>query len=102
MKPAVIPFKKFSEDILAIIVSPNNANEKYSGALNLSANLARYGEIVTNAKQLINQPITEAIVEALRAFAACPFFTKGYPSKHVAAEAGVPGVFKSIADIEPP
>ena len=75
--PANIPFKKFPEEIPAIIVSPKSANAKYSGDENLRANFARIGEIVTNAIQLINPPIAEAIVETLRAFAAIPFFTKG-------------------------
>ena len=51
---------------------------------------------------LISPPIAEAIVETLKAFVAIPFFTNGKPSIQVAADAGVPGVFNNIAEIDPP
>ena len=36
------------------------------------------------------------------AFAACPFRTRGCPSKQVATEEGVPGMRRRIAEMRPP
>ena len=47
-------------------------------------------------------PSTEPVVAIPIARPAWPWRAKAYPSRHEAADAGVPGIFKSIAEREPP
>ena len=105
-KPSTPPIKPFTIDFdetLVIILIPNNASAKYSGALNSKATLASMGEKTTRAKQLNNPPNNEEKVEMPRARPGClSLVAIGYPSRVVAAEAAVPGVLTSIAEIEPP
>ena len=102
MVPANKPFIMFLAETLAIIVKPNKANAKYSGALKRSAKSAKIGATAINTMVLINPPIKEATAAMLNAFAAKPLMAMVCPSNTVAAEAGVPGVFNKIAAIEPP
>ena len=82
---------------------PKIAKAKNSGLLNFNANLANTGEMSINVIALKMPPKTEAVVEIPKALPGCLSLTaRGQPSNVVAADAGVPGVFKSIADIEPP
>ena len=76
--------------------------EKYSKGPNLIAILARGGEISIKAKRLIMVPRKEKTIPIPRAFPACPFAAIGCPSRQVAMEAGVPGIFSKIAEIRPP
>ena len=47
-------------------------------------------------------PMNENTIPIPKAFPASPLSTIGYPSKVVAMEAAVPGIFNSIAEIKPP
>ncbi len=47
-------------------------------------------------------PKNEKTIPRPRAFPACPFSAIGWPSKVVAIDAAVPGIFIKIADIRPP
>ena len=47
-------------------------------------------------------PMKEKNVPMPRALPASPLSHIGCPSKHVATEAGVPGIFKRMAEIRPP
>ena len=51
---------------------------------------------------LKNPPNPEESVDIPNALPACPCLANGCPSRRVAAFAGVPGVFRRIAEIEPP
>jgi hypothetical protein len=66
------------------------------------ATLARRGETTTSTATPSSVPRKEKTIPAPRAFPASPFFAMGLPSKHVATEDGVPGMFRRMADMSPP
>ena len=90
--PAVSPFITDPLTRLPIIVSPNTAIKKYSGALNFKEIKDSGGANKSRATALIQPPITDEIVLTPRALRPCPLRVSLYPSRAVAAEAGVPGV----------
>ena len=55
-----------------------------------------------NAAILNSVPANEKKIPTPKAFIASPFKVKGYPSKHVATDEGVPGIWSRIAEISPP
>ncbi len=81
---------------------PNIASKKYSAEANLSAMSVIGLAINVRANTPIKVPITEAARVTLIASSARPCFAKILPSSAVAAAEAVPGIFKRIADIEPP
>jgi len=88
--------------MLVTIESPKIARAKYSGAPKLSATLLKRGEIQNNIIDEKIPPKVDAIVDIPSALPASPLRFMGYPSKVVAAELAVPGVFIKIAVIDPP
>ena len=65
--PASNPLKMLFEETLAIIVKPNRASAKYSGALKRNAKVASLGAIAIRTIVLSNPPINEATAEILNA-----------------------------------
>jgi hypothetical protein len=100
--PDISPFSKDFPDKLAIIVRENIATEKYSTGVNFNVTDARYGDINISAKMLICPPRKEYNIPTPNAFPASPLSAMGPPSKTVAIEDGVPGIFNKIAEINPP
>ena len=86
----------------ASIVKPKIANAKYSGWPNSYASWARIGAKKTRIITLKIPPTVLETVAIPKALPASPFWAKGYPSKQVAAAAGVPGVLIRTAVIAPP
>ena len=82
--------------------SPKTARAKYSGALNRRAKLARIGAKKVRQRAVKVPPMPEATVAMPIALPANPFWAMGYPSKTVAAAAGVPGVLIRMEAIPPP
>ena len=78
------------------------ASAQYSKGPNLIATDARSGEIIIRSPTPISVPTSEKVTPVPRAFAPRPFSAIGLPSKQVATDDGVPGIFKSIAEIRPP
>src|SRR4030042_928538 len=81
---------------------PNEANAKYSGAEKRRAKLARIGAKKAKHSAVKVPPTPEEIVAMPMALPASPFCAMGYPSKTVAAAAGVPGVLIRIEAMPPP
>src|SRR5699024_9677108 len=102
-KHAVItPFNGESAETLEMIRKPNIVNAKNSGAPNCKAILANKGEKKVRVRTLNKPPNVEATTTVLIALPTSPFCAKGYPSKTVAAAAGVPGIRIRIEATEPP
>ena len=76
---------------------PKSASRKNSNEVNCRAMAEIIGERSTTNIIPINVPIADAVVVSPRARPACPLQASGYPSKAVAAEAAVPGIFTRIA-----
>ncbi len=100
--PVRTPLARLFPLIEAMIESPKTARRKNSGALNRRASFASWGEISHKAMTLTTPPIKEETVEIPKARPLSPRLENSYPSKMVAAAAGVPGVRRRIAEIEPP
>ncbi len=101
--PPIHPFNGMS--VVTIdpqINTPNSANIKYSGLLNIKATLVIGGAIMESARIPMNVPRMEAALVILMAVSAFPCFASGFPSNAVAAAEAVPGMFKRMADILPP
>jgi hypothetical protein len=84
------------------MVIPVRARRAYSHGPNFKASAAMSGAIRTKVINPNIFPIPEARVATLIAAPASPFLARGCPSNPVAIEEGVPGMFRRIADIEPP
>src|SRR5699024_267603 len=67
IKPEINPLTKDLPAILEIIDTPNNANPKVSGALNLRANSANCGATKISTITLNIPPTAEEIVEIVKA-----------------------------------
>src|SRR5699024_458174 len=102
IKAMIKPLIGYLPEIPEIIDNPKNAKANVSGALNLRANSANFGAIKIRIITLNIPPIAEEIVDTVSAFSPYPCLANGYPSSAVAADDGVPGVFKSIAATDPP
>ena len=66
------------------------------------ARLASSGATKTKTRSPKMVPQKENTTPTPKALPACPFIAIGRPSKQVAIEDGVPGMFSKIADIKPP
>jgi hypothetical protein len=86
----------------AIMVRPKAASQKYSGGPKLREARARGGERKIRKATPTTPPNTEERVAVTIARYASPFRAMGKPSKVVAIADGVPGVFISMAEKEPP
>ena len=103
MNPPRRPFKIDPDETLVMILSPNTASAKYSGFENFSATDASIGEKMIKQIALKIPPNVEPNVDKPSARPGCfNFVAIGYPSRVVATDAGVPGVFKRIAEMDPP
>ena len=85
-----------------MIVTPKMASMQYSSAENCRENFPNGGERNNSANAPTTPPIMEATVQTPTASMPRPCWVSLYPSIAVAAEAGVPGVWHSVAVIEPP
>ena len=81
---------------------PMTPMAKYSHAPNTSAILASRGAMTTRQTPEKMPPMAEENTPMSSASPARPCFAMGEPSKVVAMEAGVPGIFSRIAEIKPP
>ena len=75
---------------------------KYSCGPKLKAILANVGAMNTSAAILSMVPMKENTTPTPSALTPSPFIIIGPPSKVVATDAGVPGIFSRIAEINPP
>ncbi len=73
-----------------------------SAGPNLRPNCARRGPDSVSIIIPIVPPMKEDMVDVERAFPACPFLARGYPSRAVITAGESPGIFKSIALKDPP
>jgi hypothetical protein len=102
-KPAIHPLRGSLGAVNAPqIVIPKIASHANSQEPNIKAIRPKRGAIVKIDKTPIKEPIAEAVVAVLRAVAPCPDLARGYPSRVVAAFAGVPGILIRIAERDPP
>ena len=100
--PAISPLIWFLPLMLEMIVRPNRASAKNSGAAKLRAKLEIFFATRISTSALTTPPKTEAFSAMSSAVPAFPAWARGYPSSAVAAEAAVPGVLIRIAVMEPP
>ncbi|MPM66177.1 hypothetical protein SDC9_113084 [bioreactor metagenome] len=100
--PAMIPLSIFFPLTPAIIEIPKTARVKYSAGPKNRVTFAIGGAANSRTIALTTPPKTEAYRATIKADFARPFFARAYPSITVAAAFGVPGVFMSIAEIDPP
>ena len=84
------------------MTNPNTTNQKNSGGPKAKTMGLMTGRraIVTIAPPI--DPTKQDVADTATARAPSPFWARGYPSKHVAAFGGVPGVFKRMAGTDPP
>ena len=82
--------------------SENSASAQYSKGPNAIATFASIGAISIIRSNPKMVPRNEKKMPTPSAFGASPLSAIGRPSKQVATEAGVPGIFRRIAEISPP
>ena len=102
MTPEISPFITDFCPKLQIKVSPNSTIEKSSGAPKRRATLAIRGAANTRQVRPKIPPKNEALTATPSASPARPFCAMACPSIAVADAEGVPGMFKRMADKEPP
>jgi hypothetical protein len=95
------PLTSVPEERETITARPNSAKENISAGPNMRESLARGGERNTNVNPDTIAPRVEPNMEALKARVAFPFFDSAYPSRAVAADAGVPGMLSVMAGMDP-
>ena len=83
-------------------VSPSTAIRNISAGPNHSATPASDGASNSSVSPLIKPPVTDANVAIRMASTARPCRVSSYPSREVAADAEVPGIFNKIAENDPP
>jgi hypothetical protein len=91
-----------SKDNMHTTLRPKMAIITCSGGPTFRAIIARRGAVKRSARELINPPKAEAKVHRARQLPASPRKVMAFPSKEVGAEAGVPGIPKRMAGMEPP
>ena len=102
IKQAISPLTIESPHKAETNVSEKRAIEKYSNTPKLKEIAPNTGVRKHKTRTPIMVPIKENTIETDSAFHASPLSAIGPPSNTVATEAGVPGIFKRIADINPP
>ena len=98
----IMPLRGFFPDTVETMVRENSTSMAYSEGPNLRAMLARKPATKIRIRSLKVSAMMDAYRAIHKAFRALPCLARGYPSRAVAAEAGVPGVFMSIAVMDPP
>ena len=83
-------------------VKANKTTKVNSVGPNFRANFEKGAATTYSKISAIIAPATEANSAIWRASLALPFFANGKPSKEVAEASGDPGIFKRIAEIDPP
>ncbi len=78
------------------------ASAQYSYAWNFSAKLHSTGDSTISRIRPMIVPMKENTTPVPSAFPASPLSAIGFPSKQVATEEGVPGIFSRMAEIRPP
>ena len=101
-RPARRPRIMLPEERIATIVRAKKQIPKFSAGVNFSATSASSGAQKVRMRKEKMEPIAENTIPTPRAFIASPFFAIGCPSKQVAMEDAVPGIFSRIAEIRPP
>ena len=86
----------------AMIVRPKMPSQNFSADMNFSASCASSGEKKYSEMQLSRPPQKELQQAVASALPARPCSVIWYPSIAVAADAGVPGVWMRMAEIDPP
>ena len=99
--PDIRPLTKVPEERVTMINKPNRVNANISAGPNINENLANGGDKKRSTKPETVAPKTEPTMDALKAFAAFPCCANLYPSRTVAADAAVPGMFNTIAGMDP-
>ena len=100
--PATKPLVSDLPLMTAIKAMPRTAIRKNSGGAKARTRGRMIGTSSIKESAPNAPPIAELVTAAPIARPACPFFVIGNPSKTVAALTASPGVFRSIAVIEPP
>ncbi len=100
--PAIQPLSGSVPVSVPAMITPNSASQKNSYAPNLSARLPKIGVNHARKNIPIKVPSTDPVVAMPIARPARPCFASWWPSRHAAAEAGVPGMLSRIAEREPP
>ncbi len=85
-----------------ITLRPKIASAKYSTGPNSSAKPEMRGDMKIMTAQPMMPPMNDEKSDIAIALPAIPFLHIGYPSRIVAAAAGVPGVRIRIAEMAPP
>jgi hypothetical protein len=101
-RPAIQPLSGSSPVSVPAMITPKSASQKNSYAPNLSARLPRIGVKRARKNIPISVPSTEPDVAMPIARPASPCFASAWPSRHDAADAGVPGILSRIAERDPP
>ncbi len=99
--PAISPFKGLCPERVAAKITPIKHIRASSQLPSLSAMAAAKGRRVYNISFPKASPKPELTVTIPIASLALPFRARGKPSRHVATEAGVPGILIIIAVIPP-
>ena len=103
MIPLIQPFMALPCPVMAPQIRiPKMDKRKNSQLVNIKDIAVRSGVRERTKTTLIMVPIQEEVVATKIARPPFPLFANGNPSKAVAAEAGVPGIFRRIADWQPP
>ena len=102
VKPAINPLSMSFPESAAMIVSEKTATEKYSAGPKSKHTFASNGLMNINASIPRIEPMNEYRIPTPNARPASPFSAIGPPSNTVEIDEGVPGIFRSIAEMSPP
>ncbi len=80
------------------MIIPKKARRKNSKEVNWSAKKDIIGEMQTRNSMLMIVPMADDVVVKPMALPPSPLRARGYPSRAVAAEAAVPGIFIRMAE----
>ena len=98
----ISPFSRARPERLITRLSPMNIRAKYSGGPKTTANSASIGAKRVRAITLSVPATNEAMAEMARAGPAFPCLAISYPSIAVGTDEASPGMFTTIAVVEPP
>ena len=97
-----IPFSRARPDRLMIRLSPMNIRAKYSGGPNTSAKSASSGAKNVRPTRLSVPATKEEMAQMAKAGPALPCLAISYPSSAVQTEDASPGMFTTMAVVDPP
>jgi len=98
----ITPFRRARPDRLMVRVRPMNIRAKYSGGPKARAKLARTGAKNVSPTRLKVPATKDEMAEMARAGPALPCFAISYPSMAVGTEEASPGIFTTMAVVDPP